>query len=228
MRNKIVLLVIVNLFFISHSFAQTADSILARYFDAVGIRNLDTVKTIIINGKITGGSLRGAAVDYLVKKVRPYKFYMELKNKGESSQTIFDGRTEWTIIKGKTVKNVFDVEEQRKRKVAFEGDLFYCKNNNYKIEYAGIAKIQGLDFHLIKVTGKDGFAAEYYFDPGSVMLMKSVEAGVETYYGDFKTVAGVVFPFSTRVVPMATGIGTELNLDSIEFNKAVDDKIFER
>jgi hypothetical protein len=228
MRNKIVLIVIINLLFISHSFAQTADEILSKYYDAVGIKNLAAVNTIIISGKITGAGLRNNSVDYLVKKVRPYKLYMELRNKGEVSCTIFDGRSEWAITKGKTVKNSFDVEEQRKRKAAFEGDLFFCQSNNYKIEYAGIAKLEGLDFHLLKVSNKDGYQAEFYIDPGSFMLMKCIEAGVETYYGNFKTIEGVVFPFSTRIVPQSTGVGTELNLDSIEFNKEVDETIFVR
>ena len=228
MNKKIVFTAVLNLFFLSFLYGQSADEILTKYFNAIGISKLAAVNTISISGSITGKTLKNNTIEYLVKKVRPYKQYMELTNKGEISKKHFDGRSEWAVTKGRTVKNLFDVEEQRKRKICFEGDLFYCKNNGYEIVYKGINQIEGLDFHQLNVTSKDGYNADYYIETGSFMLMKTVEGGVETFYSNFKTVEGVVFPFSTKVVSKLTNEETELNLNLIEFNKEVDNNLFVR
>lgn len=206
--------------------AQTAEEIVSKHLQSVGVTKLDTVKTIIIEGKITGSQLKSGYIGYTVKKIRPYKQYMELNSGGDISKTIFDGRSEWAITRGKTVKNPFDVEEQRKRKICFEGDLFYCKNNGYQFEYKGIVKIEGLDFHSVRITNKDGYEAVYYIDPGSYMCMKSVEGDTETYYSNFKSVNGVTLPYSMRVASISASQVTELNIDTIEFNKAVDESLF--
>ena len=73
MRNKITITALLSILFISHHNAQSADSILTKYFQAAGSSKLAAVNTIIFTGKITGGNLRNNSVDYLLKKVRPFK-----------------------------------------------------------------------------------------------------------------------------------------------------------
>lgn len=206
--------------------AQTADEIISKHFSVSGISNLSAVNSIVITGKISASSLKGITVGYLVKKLRPYRQYMELNNNGEISKTIFDGRSEWATAKGRTVKNPFDVEEQRKRKICFEGDLFYCKNNGYNFEFMGKVQFQGLDFYAVKVTNKESYEAVYYIDPESSLLMASREGDVETFYSNFKSVNGVILPHSIKVTSVSAEQSTELNIDSIEFNKEVEESLF--
>ncbi len=206
--------------------AQTADEIIAKNFAVTGIDNLAKVNSIIISGKITASSLKGNPIGYLVKKLRPFRQYMELNNNGDISTTMFDGRSEWATVKGKTVKNPFDVEEQRKRKICFEGELFYFKNNGYNFEYIGKVQFNGLDFFAIKVTGKDAFEAVYYIDPESTLLMAQREGDVETFYSGFKNVNGVILPHSIKVTSLSTEQTSELNIDSIELNKEVEESLF--
>ena len=206
--------------------AQTADEIIEKNFAVTGLNNLAKVNTIIISGKITASSLKGNSIGYLVKKLRPYRQFMELNNNGDISSTIFDGRSEWATAKGRTAKNPFDVEEQRKRKICFEGELYYFKNNGYKFEYIGKVQFQGLDFFAVKVTGKDAYEAVYFIDPESSLLMAQREGDVETFYSNFKNVNGVILPHSIKVTSLSTEQTTELNIDTIEFNKDVEEKIF--
>jgi outer membrane lipoprotein-sorting protein len=206
---------------------QTADEILNKHFSAIGLLEYAKINTIKISGKITSESLNNDSISYLQIKVRPYKQYMEFKNKNEVSKSVFDGRTEWSVTKGKTIKSPFDVEEQRKRSINFEGELHYCKNNGYQIEYLGLTKIEGLDFHKIRVTNKDGYDASFFIDPGSFMLMKSSNGSLETYYSNFKMVKGITLPYSVRVLS-SSGNANELNIDTIELNTEIDANLFVR
>jgi len=209
-----------------HCYAQNTDDILNKYFEANRITKMASVNSVTVTGKITGTIINGASIEYSVRKLRPYKQCMELNNRGEISKTVFDGRSEWVISKGKTVKNPYDVEEQRKRKICFEGDIFYCKNNGYLIEYNGIVNIEGIDLYLIKITNKDDFDASYYIDPGSFMLLKSVEGSLITYYSNFKSVDGIIFPFSIKIITGIKGEFTELNIDKIELNNEIEPSVF--
>ena len=228
MKFRYLVLIIIFLFPFAAIKAQTADEILAKYFSAAGIGNYGDVNSIVITGKITSTSLKNNAVLYTIKKVRPFKQYMELTGNGKKSETVFDGRSEWIIAGGKNVKNPFDVEELRKRKICFEGELFYLKNNGYKIEYSGISKIDGLDFYTLTVTGKDDLKISFYIDPGSYMLMKSVEGDLATYYSNFKNIEGVTIPFSIRIASLQSGESTENDIETIEFNKEVNPNLFVR
>lgn len=207
--------------------AQTADEILNKHFAAIGLDKFTRINSITMTGKITGDALKNDSIKYMLIKVRPFKQYLELTNKNEVSKSVFDGRTEWTITRGKSVKSPFDVEEQRKRSVNFEGELHYCKNNGYKIEYLGLTKIEGLDFHTIRATNKDGYDASFFIDPGSYMLMKISNGSLETYYSDFRTVNGITFPYSIRVLSQS-GNSNDLDIDAIEINKEVDPNLFVR
>jgi len=228
MKNASLILFILFSICSAKSTAQTADEILDKHFKALGVDSLANVKTMTIEGRVTGTAIKSSYVGYTVKKERPYKQYLELYNKGAVSKTIFDGKTEWVISQGKTVKNPFDIQETRKRKICFEGDLYYCKHNGYNIEYKGIKKIDGLDFLTLKVSTKEGYEAEFYIDPGSYMLMKSVEGETATFYSNFKQVNGVTFAFSVRVSAIGSSQETELNIDSIEFNSKVPASLFDR
>jgi hypothetical protein len=111
-------------------------------------------------------------------------------------------------------------------------------SHGHRLDLVGREEIDGTSYFVLRLTLDDGFSARYYVDPASFRIMRSrvrkalhpdadpTPTTIETVWSDFRTVAGVVFPFEARDTDLTTGkrLQTTTILD-LKVNPSVDDRL---
>jgi hypothetical protein len=98
------------------------------------------------------------------------------------------------------------------------------------VEYAGKEDVEGTPAYKLKVTKKNGDVANVYLDAESYLEIKEAgktkmrgqEIEGETTFGDFKTVDGLVFPFSIEQKAKGMPAGMTMTISKIEVNPTVE------
>jgi hypothetical protein len=92
----------------------------------------------------------------------------------------------------------------------------------HRLESAGVERLDGVDYQVLKLTLDDGFVTHYYLDPRTWLVVRGrdhkafhpdvdpARKWLETRHSDFRTVGGVVKAYKTENVDLATGqvVGT--------------------
>lgn len=125
------------------------------------------------------------------------------------------------------------------------GPLFNYADKGHKVELLAKEDVNGKSCHVLKLTLKTGRDITYYLDPGTFYILRTKTKGggmmrgggggaggggqrnpdqeVLTDYSDYrKTPEGYVFAYTVTVV----GMGAAMNMEKIEVNPKVDDKLF--
>jgi|Deesub1362B_J571_1020462.scaffolds.fasta_scaffold02419_4 outer membrane lipoprotein-sorting protein len=216
---------------------QTADEIVKKYVDAIGgYETIKKIQTLKATGKVImqQGTMEMPLVYYAK---RPNKLRYETKLQGQTMIQAYDGKTAWWIFPyaGNPEPQIMP-EEQAKEfllNADFDGQLIDYKEKGHKVEYVGKEDVEGTETHKLKVTLKSGDVLYYYLDgeyyiPIKMSMKrtrKGVELEAETYFGDYKEVAGMLVAHSieTRVGGKPS---VQVVLDSIRVNVDLPDSLF--
>lgn len=240
MRRKILLFTLAFGFLFSlYASAQTADEIIKKNIDAKGgLGKFKSIKTIRLTGLFSMPSMGIEDAPMTVVAKRPNLIRMDIEVMGMVVVRAFDGETAWetmptqmgTLETGEMSES--DAEEM-KRESDFDGHLIDYKMKGHKVELIGKEDVEGTEVYNLKVTLKDGYVVNYYFDTKSFLELRSKaktsfqgqDMEGETFYSDYKEVAGILFAHSVEM-KLDGQTSQQVIFEGIELNVDVEDDFF--
>jgi len=224
--------------------AQTADEILASYFENIGgLEKLKSVKGVKMTAKVNQG---GMEIPLEIYQFSDGKQMTVINFQGkEMKQGVFDGETLWShnFMTMKAEKS--DAETTSNFKLNsndFPDSFIDYQDKGYTVELIGKETIDGAETFKIKlvkepvtVDGKEEEDVSFYFFDTENFVPIAVQAEVKsgpgkgmmshTTMSDYQEVDGLYFPFS-----MTQGVkgqpGQPITIDTIELNPTLDDSAF--
>jgi outer membrane lipoprotein-sorting protein len=239
------LLVLLFLFIgITASQAQTADEILAKYFENTGgLAKWKELQGIKMAAKVNQGGLE---IPLVIVQMKDGRQMTSITFQGkEIKQGVYDGTSLWStnFMTMKAEKSDAETLEIFKSSLGdFPDPFLNYKERGYQVELLGKETIDGSETFKIKLTKKpimvDGKPTDniafYYFDTENyVPLMSESEVRVgpnkgviaQTKMSDYQEVGGFLFPFSLTEGAKG-GPGQGITITSIEVNPKVDAAAF--
>jgi len=217
--------------------AQTADELIAKNLQARGGKDkIKAVQSARMTGKMVMG--QGMEAPFTMEMSRPNKMRMEFTIQGMTGVQAFDGKTGWSVMPfmGKKDPEAMSADEvkQAADQADMDGMLVDYKDKGHQVEYAGKEDVEGTPAYKLKVTKKNGDVADVYLDAESYLEIKQAgktkmrgqEIEGETTFGDFKTVDGLVFPFSMEQKAKGMPAGMTMTISKIELNPTVEGSRF--
>ncbi|HKQ98417.1 MAG TPA: hypothetical protein VJV75_11110 [Candidatus Polarisedimenticolia bacterium] len=95
--------------------------------------------------------------------------------------------------------------------------LHEMRSNGHRLESAGRETVASVSYHVVVLTLDTGETFRYYLDPDTFLIARErvtkalhpdvdpTPTTIETVYGDFRKIGGVVFAFHAEETDMATG-----------------------
>lgn len=225
--------------------AQTADEILAKYFENTGgIDKWKALEGMKMTAKVNQGGLE---IPLEIIQLKDGRQLTKITFQGkEIMQGVYDGSTLWShnFINMQAEKSDAEATENFKLDIGeFPDPFLNYRERGLKVELMGKETIDGSETFKIKLTKKpikvDGKETDnvvfYYFDSENFIPLAS-ETEIKTgpnkgqigqnKMSDYQEVNGLMVPFS-----MAQGIkgqpgASPLTVSNIELNPKVDAKIF--
>jgi outer membrane lipoprotein-sorting protein len=213
--------------------AQTADEIINKHLAARGGKDkIKAVQSERITGKLVMG--QGMEAPITMELARPNKMRMEFTLQGMTGVQAYDGKSGWSVMPfmGKTEPEAMSADDikQAEDQADMDGLLVDYKDKGHQVEYVGKEDVEGTPAYKLKVTKKNGDVVNVYIDAESYMNIKEAgkvkvrgqEIEGQTNFGDFKTVDGLVFPFSIEQKAQGAPGGMVISISKIEVNPGVD------
>ncbi|MEW6364469.1 MAG: hypothetical protein AB1714_07505 [Acidobacteriota bacterium] len=236
LRKSVFIVGVFALFFAFSATAQTVDELIAKNTEARG--GLDKVKAIQ-SVKISGRSMMGGGMEapFVLQIKRPGLARLDVTIQGKTLVQAYDGEAGWQIIPfmGSTDPEKMPEEElkQWKEQSDLDGPLVDYKAKGHTVELMGKEDLEGSPAYKLKLTLKDGDMKYVYVDAENYLTLKETtktkregtEIEVDSYFGDFKPVEGVMFPHSIDNRVQGNSVG-QMVVDKIEVGAAMDDGIF--
>lgn len=224
--------------------AQTADDILANYYENIGgLEKMKSLKGVKMKAKVSQGGMEIPLEIFQLSDGRQMTL-ITFQGK-EIKQGVFDGTTLWShnFMTLKAEKS--DAEATANFKLNsndFPDSFIDYKEKGYTVELMGKETIDGAETYKIKLVKEpimvDGKQEEdvafYFFDTENfvpIAVQSEVKSGPgkgmtsEVTMSDYQEVDGIYFPFS-----MTQGVkgqpGSPLTVESITLNPTVEDGVF--
>ncbi len=217
--------------------APTLEQVIDKNLAARGGKDkLTTMKSLRLTGKMTMGP--GMEAPFTLEWKRPERMRMEFTIQGMTGVQAFDGETGWMVMPfmGKTTpeKMPEDAIKEVREQSDFEGTLVNWKDKGHTAELLGIEDVEGTPAYKLKVTKKSGDVETLYIDTESNLEFKSAqkterngqEMAVESIYGDYKDVGGLMMPHSIEVRAVGGPGSQVMTVDKIEVDVDIDDSRF--
>ncbi len=239
------LLTVAAAFFLSSAVAQSAEDIVAKYFENTGGRaKWEALKGIRFSMKINQGGVEIPIVQVLMKDGRQSQT-TTFQGKDIKEQ-VYDGTTLWShnYVNMKAEKSDAEALANFKLDIGeFPDPFLHFKDRGLKIELLGKETVEGTETFKIKLTKKpimvDGKPSDniafYFFDTENyVMLMSEAEiksgpakgVTLQRKFSDFQEVGGIMMPYSMVISAKGQGAGQTLTITNIELNPTVADAEF--
>ena len=217
--------------------AQNVDEIMTRVFMARG--GLDRIKSIDsqrISGRISFGDISGP---FVVELKRPLKMHMQLTVQNMTMVRVYDGKSQgWANNPFNGKMNPDEMSEEELKSVNeeadFDGPLVDASEKGNKIELVGKDKVKDKEVWRLKLTTKNGDVRYYLYDVNSFILIKwegkrryqDKELSVETYFSDYRDVAGLKFAFELDSGSSEADIAQKITVEKVELNPEINDAEF--
>lgn len=220
------------------AFGQTADELLEKNLKAMGGKDkLMALKSVRMTGKMKMGPMDAPLT---LTKARPSQMRVDFTIQGMTGSQAYDGTTGWTLMPFMGNKDAQKMTEEQLKDIRteadFDGPTFDYKAKGNKVEYVGKEDVQGTPAYKLKVTTKDGKESNVYFDADTYLAIKTdatrnmqgQDVEIETTIGDYKTVDGLLFPYSIESHQKGKeGAGGQaILIDKIELDPKVDAAMF--
>lgn len=224
--------------------AQTADEIIANYFENTGgIEAWEKLEGIRMTAKVNQG---GMEIPLEIVQLKNGKQMTSISFQGlEIKQGVFDGETLWSTNFQTQKAEKSDQESTDNMKIQatdFPDPFLNYKEKGYEVELLGKEAIDGTETFKIKITKKpmivEGEEVEnssiYFFDAENyVPLVVHTEVRMgpgkgmisEAKMSDYQEIEGLYFPFSLSQ-GVKGGQGQGITINSIEINPTIDESIF--
>ena len=206
MKRTFLIFVTIILFCCSLGGAQTVDELINKNIQAHGgVDKLKAIHSVKMTGKMSMAG--GMEAPFTFQKKRPDKVKIEFVVQGMTGVQAYDGSTAWTLMPFTGNKDAQKMPEEERKDIIeqadFDGPLVDYKEKGNMVEYVGKEDVEGSDAHKLKLTLKNGNVRYLFLDPKSGLEIKAtamikregVEASVDSFFGDYKEVNGIIFPF---------------------------------
>lgn len=223
---------------------QTADEILANYFENIGgLENMKKIKGVKMTAKV---NQQGMEIPLEIYQMSDGRQMTVINFQGKQiKQGVFDGETLWNVnfMTMKAEKSsAEDTANMKLNSNDFPDSFIDYKEKGYAVELLGKETIDGTETFKIKLTKeqvtidgkKEDDISFYFFDTENfvpIAIQSEIKSGPakgmisETTMSDYDEVDGLYFPFS-----MTQGVkgrpGAPITISKIELNPTVDDKEF--
>jgi len=218
-----------------NSTAQTLDQVLSRHLEATGQRQLSRVMTVRSEGKAVQ---MGMEMPFIQIQKRPDKMYLEIDIQGMKMTQSFNGERGWAVEPwmSNEPRELTGPELKYVRQTAnIDSDLVNWQEKGYQLEYMGHEPLEGRQAYRLRLQRAEDETYEYYLDSETYLISKMVvqtnyEGNIvegETILGDYRSIGGISVPFRTEVRYGGQTLMTNV-IDKVEFDVAIDDKVFSR
>jgi len=217
--------------------AQTVDELIEKNIQAKGGREkIKAIQTLRMTGNLDIG--QGAKAPFVLEMKRPHKVRMEFTVQGMTGVQAYDGSGGWAVMPfmGKKDPEAMSADDLKgmEDQADFEGPLMDYKAKGHQVELVGKETVEGTPAYKLKVTKKSGDVSYIYLDADAYLEIKEEgkrtfrgqEVEFESTQGDYKTVNGLVFPFSLTTKPKGAPAGQTITISKIEVNPGVEDSRF--
>ncbi|HAG16547.1 MAG TPA: outer membrane lipoprotein-sorting protein [Bacteroidales bacterium] len=228
----------------AQSYAQTADEIIAKYFEnSGGIANWKSIEGMKMIAKINQG---GMVIPLEIIQLKSGKQMTVINFQGKTiKQGVFDGEVLWStnFMTQKAEKGDQETTDNMKlQKNDFPDPFLNYRMKGYQAEFLGKETIDGVETFKIKLTKNpilvDGVKEEnvsyYFFDAENyvpLIVQSEIKSGPmkgqvsEAKFSDYQEVGGVYFPYSLTQ-GLKGQAGQTIAIDKIELNPQIDPKEF--
>lgn len=218
--------------------AQTVDDIIRQYSESTGgLENFNKIKTALITGTV---SAQGVDLPVSIHVINNKAMRMDLDLMGmKITNCYYDGKG-WKVNPFTGDEEPVDVTDSElaelKSQSMLASPLMDYKSRGHKVELLGQEMVDGVNTHKIKLTSKDdGKVTMYFISTADGLLIKSISTRgiqgemyeLETYHSHYKKVNGLQFAMNRKQY-IEGDLIQELNVESIELDVEIDEKIFEK
>jgi hypothetical protein len=217
--------------------AQTAEQVIGRYLEARGgLERIRAVRSLRFTGKMKLGDVEAPLV---VELKRPLRMRTEFEVQGRRVVRAFDGQKGWTLlpVPGLDRPRLMPEDESRDAREQADVDLSPLVDSaakGYTIELRGRERVDGRESYRLLVRAADGSERALLLDAKSALTVRSEEKRMMegtlqefvTVIGDYRPVAGLVFPHVIEVGPRGAAERQRLTFERIEVNPPLDDARF--
>jgi hypothetical protein len=236
MRKYFVVAAVLYLFSVGLICAENVDELIDKNIKAHGgWEKMRALKSVKMTGKMSMAG--GMEAPFIYTKKRPDRIRIEFVMQGLTGIQAYDGSTAWQLMPFMGSKDPQKMpEEQRKdiiEQADFDGPLIDYKTKGHTIEYVGKEDVEGTEANKLKVMLKDGDVRYLYLDPETGLEIKAtamikregVEATVDSFFGDYKEVGGIIFPFAIEQKVKGQP-GQQFSVEKVELDTDIADSLF--
>lgn len=222
----------------------TLAEVIERHTAAVGGEAaLDSVRGLRVELRIIEPEF---VVDGVYRAVRGGRMRIDVYAGGERVFTeALDGARAWQM--GADSATVREADEKATAALwhgtQFPGNLLYLRDmeaRGHRLELVRRDTVQGVAYHVLRLTLSDGFASDWYVHPDTWLIerrrdvralhpdLDPTEQQLETRWDDFRPVGGVLRAFRSWQVDLASGDTLQrTRVERIVVNPELSDDVFE-
>ncbi len=222
--------------------AQDLQTVLTRHFKAMGgVTQLKGKTSLSMTMRMMGGGLE-APVE--VESLGDDRVRVEVDLGGPRLITAVSGDQGWKVdplegYGGGVPEPVAMTPEEVRQSVAqrnYRSELLEPGKGGHRLEYAGMAKVEGTSCHVLKLAHRNGDHYTLYLDGDAYLLVKQVvrtkvngmEQIHEVKLGDYKPVEGILVAHTMEFQPKGAPVPMTFKLDKVTFNEPVEPARFLR
>ena len=241
---SLALLFFISLARASEPAAVSLEEIIARNTEAMGGRAaIEAMRSVEVTLHVSNPKFE---VDGVYRAARPGKMRIDIMADGKRVFTeAFDVEKAWQWQDGKEPKEPGPVPTAALRHgVELPGNLFglhELRDRGHRIELSGREEIDGVSYHVLRVTLSDGYETKLYVDPQTwrITRRRDVRAlhpdvdpattTIETRKSDWRKIDGVWFAFAGEDVDLKTGkLLEKTTLKEIKVNPPIEATFFHK
>lgn len=234
-RRAIALVFALTFLFTLKASAQTADEIIANNIKARGgIEKIKAIKSAKVTGKLV---MQGIEIPVTIQQKRANKMRLDATFQGKTLVQAYDGTTAWKIdpFQGTSEPEKMAGAEEKEavEQSDMDGALIDYKEKGHSLELVGKEEVEGTPVYHLKLTRKGGDISHLYIDAENYLEIKSTskrktpggEIEIDTYYGNYKPVNGIIFPFSIEA-KVGGQVVQNVVVEKMELDVPADDSLF--
>ena len=211
---------------------QSVDELIAKNLEAKG--GLAKLKSIQSIKQTASLKMQGMDAVMTVYTKRPNRVRQEMKLGGQTVVNGFDGSIAWIINpvamgSSRPMAVTGPQADMLREQGDFDGPLVDYKTKGYTLALVGAETLGERKVQHLRLVSQSQQVIHLYLDAATFLEVKratEVEMlKLEQELSDFRTVDGVTIPFTIRM--LTNGVPqSEIRVQSVEFNLAMDDAIF--
>lgn len=180
-----------------------------------------------------------AQLPFRLELKRSRKSRLEIDFHGQTAVQVFDGAQGWKVrpFLNRHVVEPFTADEMKSMSTQsdLDGPLVDYSAKGTRVELEGADKVEGKDSYRLKLTYKNGQSQHVWVDAktfleskieGSPRRLDGKYHNVDIYYRDYKTVSGLVMPYTTETKVEGVKQTEKIEVEAVAVNPPVDDSRF--